>query len=130
MLSKRVKQARKALGLTQEKLGEKVGVSQESIRKIEAGETEMPHYIKELAVALDCSLSWLIEGTGTMKPSTNPMDAWLFESIGFLTTSQKKLVSEFISGIVSKNEEIISELSRSAIPKKISDYESHTHAHA
>jgi transcriptional regulator with XRE-family HTH domain len=123
MLSKRVRQARKEAKLTQEKLGEKLGVSQESIRKIEAGETEMPHYIKELAISLDVNLAWLIDGKGMMRSNSSPNDEFLHESIGFMTASQKEEAVEFFKTIISKNKEILSELG------KMNFYDNN-HAHA
>lgn len=124
MLAKRVRAARKEAKLSQEKLGEMVGVSQESIRKIEAGETEMPHYIKELATALDVNLAWLIDGNGLMRSNNSPLDVFLYDSIGFMTKSQKEQAAEFFKTIISKNKEILSELGRMNFP------DNNHHAHA
>lgn len=61
-LAQRLKQARTQAGLTQAQLGEKIGVSQNAIQKVEkGGETK---YINQLAKALNVKSEWLQFGTG------------------------------------------------------------------
>ena len=63
-LSQRLKIARTAAGLTQVQLAEKIGVSQNTIQKIEkGGDTK---YINQLAKALEINSEWLQFGTGEM----------------------------------------------------------------
>lgn len=63
-LSERLKTARKNMGLTQVQLAEKVGVSQNTIQKVEkGGDTK---YINQLAKALGVNPEWLQFGVGEM----------------------------------------------------------------
>ncbi|HEM7577760.1 TPA: helix-turn-helix transcriptional regulator [Serratia marcescens] len=58
-LAERFKFARENSGLSQEELAAKVGVTQQSIAKIENGITLQPRKIKELAAYLGVSQQWL-----------------------------------------------------------------------
>lgn len=61
-LSSRVKQKRIELCLSQTKLARIVGMSQQSLQAIEAGETQRPRLLLELSVALNCEARWLLYG--------------------------------------------------------------------
>jgi len=58
-LAERLKIAREKAGLSQAQLAEAIGLSQQSVAKIENGETLQPRKIKEIAKALDVSQKWL-----------------------------------------------------------------------
>lgn len=58
-LAKRLKTARERIGMTQAQLAEKTGVSQQSIAKIEKGETLQPRRIEKIAAALNVPQKWL-----------------------------------------------------------------------
>ncbi|CAM3448721.1 helix-turn-helix domain-containing protein [Klebsiella variicola] len=62
-LSSRLKQKRAELKLSQTQLAEMVGMKQQSIQQIEAGETQRPRLLFELAEALKCDPTWLLYGT-------------------------------------------------------------------
>lgn len=61
-LAERLKSAREKLGLSQAQLAEMVGLSQQSVAKIENGDTLQPRKIKEIAKALQVSQKWLLLG--------------------------------------------------------------------
>lgn len=61
-LKDRFKQAREAAKLTQDELGELVGVSQVSIVKIENGKTKDPRKINDFARVLGVPVDWLLHG--------------------------------------------------------------------
>jgi len=61
-IAKRLKQARKAIGLTQAELALMVGVSQSTIGNIEAGLRERPRELLSIANALRVDPSWLETG--------------------------------------------------------------------
>jgi SOS-response transcriptional repressor LexA len=61
-INDRIKSRRKMLGYTQEQLAKIVGVSQNSIHKIEDGTTRKPRNIIEISKALKCSPDWLLYG--------------------------------------------------------------------
>jgi SOS-response transcriptional repressor LexA len=58
-IANRVKKLRKALDLTQYQLAELVGVAQNSIQKLEKGDTKNPRNIESLARALKCTPEFL-----------------------------------------------------------------------
>lgn len=62
-LGKRVKLRRQALQLSQTELAKAVGISQQSLYKIEAGITENPRDLSKIAKALKVSPVWLAFGT-------------------------------------------------------------------
>ncbi|WP_336842216.1 helix-turn-helix transcriptional regulator [Serratia nevei] len=61
-LASRIKQRRIELKMTQTKLAELSGVSQQAINRIESGIIARPRYLLEMAQALECSASWLVNG--------------------------------------------------------------------
>lgn len=61
-IAERIKQQRLKLGLTQVELAGRVGITQQSLQKIEDGQTRNPRKILELATALDCTAEWLMHG--------------------------------------------------------------------
>lgn len=67
-LAERTKISREKIELSQQQLADKVGVSQQSIAKIENGETLQPRKIKQLADALGVTVNWLqfgdLDGNG------------------------------------------------------------------
>lgn len=58
-LAERTKLARERAGLSQTELADKLGLSQQSIAKIENGLTLQPRRIKEIAEALSVQVDWL-----------------------------------------------------------------------
>ncbi|SXF83141.1 XRE family transcriptional regulator [Klebsiella variicola] len=68
-LAERLKIAREKAGLSQAQLGEIIGLSQQSVAKIENGETQQPRKIKEIAKALGVTQTWLqlgVEESGSL----------------------------------------------------------------
>lgn len=61
-LAQRVKQKRVEMSLSQAKLARMVGMKQQSLQAIEAGETKRPRLLIELATALGCEPTWLLHG--------------------------------------------------------------------
>ncbi|WP_039046568.1 XRE family transcriptional regulator [Plesiomonas shigelloides] len=70
-LAERLKLAREKQEMSQAQLAEKVGLSQQSVAKIEKGETTQPRKIKELAQALGVSQKWLQLGVEENASLTN-----------------------------------------------------------
>ncbi len=68
-IADRVKSKRTELGLTQIQLAKQVGISQQSLQKIEDGRTNNPRKLLELANALQCSPEWLQFGITTSNDS-------------------------------------------------------------
>lgn len=66
-MNERVKQLRKALDLTLEKFGEKLGVKKSAISLIENGERNLTdQMVKSICREFDVNEEWLRNGTGSM----------------------------------------------------------------
>jgi len=61
-LASRIKERRKALGITQTSLAESVGMRQQSIQYLESGRATRTSFILELAKVLQCEPDWLLKG--------------------------------------------------------------------
>lgn len=71
-LGQRIKKRRAELGLTQNQLSEKIGLSQSSLQSLESGKSLLPRNIENLAKGLDCTPEWLQFGiTDTLSDKTN-----------------------------------------------------------
>lgn len=67
ILNERVKQLRKALDLTMEKFGEKIGVKKSAISLIESGKNSLTEQmVKSICREFDVNEEWLRNGTGSM----------------------------------------------------------------
>ena len=75
MLADRVKERRKQLGLTQEELGRKVGLTKAAVCKYEKGDiiNLKRSMIAKLAKALECDPVWLMELTPSLDPGHSPI---------------------------------------------------------
>lgn len=62
-IGERVKNKRIELNISQSSLAELVGMKQQSISDLEAGNIEKLRNIVEIAKALNCSVEWLYYGT-------------------------------------------------------------------
>ncbi len=71
-LGQRIKARRKALGLSQDRLGELAGLDQTVISKLERGDVQETSRIAELASVLQCDALWLATGK----------EAWAKEAAG------------------------------------------------
>lgn len=71
-LAERLKKARKAAKLTQVQLGERAGVTQAAIQKIEAGKVEKTGYLVALANALNVDPQWLSGEANNLDSNAKP----------------------------------------------------------
>jgi len=63
--SSRLKMRRKALGISQKQLAEAVGLSTKTIQKYEYGDTPKGPNLISLSRSLNCSIDWLLMGSGS-----------------------------------------------------------------
>ncbi len=68
-LGERIAKRREQQSLSQKALAEKVGISQQSVNKIESGQTRNPRNLDKLAAALSVTQQWLLFGDMRMQPS-------------------------------------------------------------
>lgn len=67
-ISLRLKSRRLELGLTQHQLAQLAGVRQQTIHRIEAGTSNRPRHLVEIADALNCQAKWLLFGDESSCP--------------------------------------------------------------
>ncbi len=69
IVGERAKSRRKALGLTQTKVAQACGITQQAYEKLESGEVRRPRYLLELADTLEASAKWLLTGENPPPPA-------------------------------------------------------------
>lgn len=121
-LGERVRRVREQRKLTQQQLGEKVGVSKKAISKIERGETKSPtpHHLRKLASALGVDYNWILDGDdgpGIQEPqpaygTIDERTAKFIELLGWLTESQKDELFRDLEKTKRSNEQLIELLRR------------------
>lgn len=85
----RLRQARRQMGLTQEQLGKRVGLTRTSITNIERGEQRPPlHIIFQLAAAIAVEPRDLLPSTGELPPAP--------ESLEGLAPDEVEWIREFV----------------------------------
>ncbi|HGJ5866497.1 MAG TPA: LexA family protein [Arsenophonus nasoniae] len=113
-IASRMKQRRKALGLTQLELANSIGISQQSIESIENGRTHKPRNILELAKALQCNPEWLLNGKNIMPlaeitsnsksiPLLNYMQAACYKEKDLITDETSNYEYTLVNDSVSDN---------------------------
>lgn len=74
-LGKRLKQARKAAGLSGPALAKIVGIKQPTIANLERGKSDGTKHIVAIAAACGVSATWLQTGAGDMNPGQSALQA-------------------------------------------------------
>lgn len=69
-LKDRLKEARKAAGMTQKQVAEAVGITQPSYSELENGRSYGTRYIAQIALLLEVNPVWLATGEGAMRATT------------------------------------------------------------
>ena len=106
----RIRIAREQANLTQAELAEKIGIKQQSVFKIESGDTKNPRNLEKIANVLGVDLNWLLTGEGLMYPNKSPQDVKIQTILGALTSSQKDEMLSLAEKFKSFNEQMIKEL--------------------
>lgn len=88
---RRVMKRRKALGLSQEVLAGRVGMKQQGIVSIEAGEVERPRHLREIAQCLKTTEEWLLWQRGPENAPEMPMNVAAVPLLSWVSAG--KLVS-------------------------------------
>lgn len=125
-MNERIKLAREQANLTQSELAEKIGIKQQSVFKIECGETKNPRNIEKIASVLGVDLNWLLTGEGLMYPNKSPQDIKIQSMLGALTSSQKEEMLTLAEKFKSFNEQMIKELG--GMLKSQNNHNNHAHA--
>ena len=99
---KRLKQARKAKGLTQGELSEISGVKQGTISKIERGDQDSSGFDAVLANALDVDAFWLSTGGGSMRdlPASRGDEKILLAMYRVMSKGQQQALTDIAQTIL------------------------------
>lgn len=106
----RVKQARKSLGLTMEKFGERLGVTKTAISLIESGKNNLTDAnIKAICREFNVDYIWLTTGEGEMFVDS---DDDFIEKIDRIMAGESDIRKNAIKALVNASEEDIEALDR------------------
>lgn len=94
-VAERCLKARLALGLTQDELARRAGVTRDVIAMIELGRTKRPRKIEQIAKALEVSPAWLAFG----KPDLDRLSAEAIEAALVLDGLPTEVRSALIAAI-------------------------------
>ncbi|MCF6193721.1 MAG: helix-turn-helix domain-containing protein [Kangiellaceae bacterium] len=101
--AERLTNLRKQKNLTQEALGNQVGLTKAQIYRYEKGNSQPTlHAIKKLALALCVTSDELIFEDGERQPDQELL--FLFEGVTRLDPDEKRLIKELIEGVMLKHD--------------------------
>lgn len=94
-MAERIRDKRKELGLTQEELGEKLGVQKSAVAKYENGRVEniKRSVIEKMCIVFNCSPSWLM-GWDDLPDYAIPIETHRVPLLGEIACGQPRLATE------------------------------------
>jgi transcriptional regulator with XRE-family HTH domain len=115
----RVRERRKELGLSQESLGKRAGISQTTVTQIERGRNASSTHILDVAKALGVSPEWLEKGRGDMLPASKHKTSTNDASItGHKTPMIREMLTE-AGHTIGKSQVISGSANVLPLPRKI-----------
>lgn len=119
-MNNRIKELRKTIGLSQKDFGEKIGISDPAVSKIEKG-TNIPseQTIKSICREFNVNYAWLMEGIGDMfsdLPETlidevaeeyelDDLDKLLVKRYMQLPPEKRKVIKEYLESVFIKEKD-------------------------
>jgi transcriptional regulator with XRE-family HTH domain len=97
-INKRIKEIRKALGMTQVQFSDRLGIRQSSLSAIESGETGKvdERNIRIICTEFNVNEEWIRNGAGEMFNSSDNLMELLGSRIKTLTETDKKIITEYL----------------------------------
>jgi len=105
-LSERLKHVRKIHNISQDKLAEIAGTTQQAIQQAETGKARQPRYLHQLASRLDVPVNWLVLGEEVVDESFEK------KSENGLSEKQSDVLDHFFS-MPKADQKLIFELMKS-----------------
>lgn len=99
MIGSRIRQARKALGLSQQSLADMVGVNQSAISGWERGDSDpTTDNMAATAIVLSVEFEWLATGRGEVRPGTLSLNGQEIRNINgaVLPLDQRRLLDLYL----------------------------------
>lgn len=97
----RIKQARKAAGLSQQALCQKIGVKQPTLSQLESGDSSTTVHIGKFADALGVNALWLETGRGSMTSAVDPTLQRIMAIIESLDESDRRTIEITITSMAN-----------------------------
>lgn len=104
-MNERLKQARKALGLSQTKFAEKLGMTAQALSLIEIGKTPITDkHIKPICAIFNVSEEWLETGNGAMFLNKDELDRFA-KRFSSLSERDKIYINSLMDAMLDRQEE-------------------------
>ena len=104
-MNERLKQARKALGLSQSKFAEKLGMTAQALSLIEIGKTPITDkHIKPICAIFNVNEEWLETGNGAMFLNKDELDRFA-KRFSSLSERDKSYINSLMDAMLDRQEE-------------------------
>ena len=104
-MNERLKQARKALGLSQSKFAEKLGITAQALSLIEIGKTPITDkHIKPICAIFNVNEEWLETGNGAMFLNKDELDRFA-KRFSSLSERDKSYINSLMDAMLDRQEE-------------------------
>ena len=104
-MNERLKRARKALGLSQSKFAEKLGMTAQALSLIEIGKTPITDkHIKPICAIFNVNEEWLETGNGAMFLNKDELDRFA-KRFSSLSERDKSYINSLMDAMLDRQEE-------------------------
>lgn len=121
-MNERIKQIRKALNMSQDDFGKRLGVTRGAITNIELNKTEpKPLFIKLICDTFEVNEEWVLNGTGemfTQKSRSDIITDFLAESLKEEDNSFKRRFIEMLANLSVEEWELIEKMTNKLTKKE------------
>lgn len=101
-VGRRIRQRRKALGLTQEKLADKLDTTMQYVSRLERAENKVSiEYLYKVAEVLDCPIYTLLPATHT--PQRKFFSEELMYQLDSCSNKKKQFISNYVSWFLQQD---------------------------
>lgn len=121
-MNERIKQIRKALNMSQDDFGKRLGVTRGAITNIELNKTEpKPLFIKLICDTFEVNEEWVLNGTGemfTQKSRSDIITDFLADALKEEDTSFKRRFIEMLASLSVEEWELIEKMTNKLTKKE------------
>ena len=119
-MSLRIRQARRKAKLSQQGLGELIGVKRSAVSNWESSSSILPSVqnLAGIAVATDVSFEWLATGRGKMHPSHDPYEGVIAADVDWVESPQERELIERFRSAPQRAQNAVLELMDILVPSR------------
>lgn len=119
-MSLRIRQARRKAKLSQQGLGELIGVKRSAVSNWESSSSILPSVqnLAGIAVATDVSFEWLATGRGKMHPSHDPYEGVIAADVDWVELPQERELIERFRSAPQRAQNAVLELMDILVPSR------------